>query len=246
MRGIILAAGRGSRLGTLTDVRPKGMVLLGGQTLLKRQLQILQQNNIYPLSIVRGYQADAFPFNDVHYFDNPRWAETNMVMSLCVATSWLEQDACLVTYADILYDGAILQRLKHTPGDIIIPYNTHWEPLWAARFDDPLADAESFQIDASGRLTDIGRRVQAKAEIQGQYMGLITFTPTGWQQVYDYIRCLPQATQDKLDMTALLQQLLAIGVHIQTIPCEGWWLEVDNARDLALYESWLVDGTLVI
>ena len=41
MKAIILSAGQGSRLGHLTDDRPKCLIDFGGRTLLDRQLDTL-------------------------------------------------------------------------------------------------------------------------------------------------------------------------------------------------------------
>lgn len=246
MRAIILAAGRGSRLGNLTASKPKGLVMLAGQSLLERQLNVLRNSGITEIAIVRGYQPESFAFADVTYFDNPQWEHTNMVMSLCAAKAWLEQAPCLVTYADIVYDAAVLQLLSHNLGDILIPYNRNWLPLWQNRFADPLSDAESFAINSDNHLIEIGNKCQSANEIQGQYMGLLRFTPIGWQRVWQTLNQLTPETRNRLDMTALLQVLLKQGVAIATFPSDSLWLEVDNQQDLQLYEQWLAQGLLTL
>ena len=40
-------------------------------------------------------------------------------------------------------------------------------------------DAETFRADASGRLLEIGGKTSEIEEIEGQYMGLLKFTPRG-------------------------------------------------------------------
>ncbi len=46
MKAIILSAGQGSRLGHLTDDRPKCLIDFGGRTLLDRQLDTLEANGV--------------------------------------------------------------------------------------------------------------------------------------------------------------------------------------------------------
>ena len=48
---------------------------------------------------------------------------------------------------------------------------------------DPLSDAETFRIDASGELLEIGGKTGKIEDIEGQYMGLLKFTPTAWTAV---------------------------------------------------------------
>jgi choline kinase len=89
MRALILAAGRGSRMGALGDVRPKCLVELDGRPLLDRQLAALRTGGAREIGIVRGYRKDMLNDPALTYFDNDRWAETNMVMSLACAAEWL-------------------------------------------------------------------------------------------------------------------------------------------------------------
>ena len=46
MKGIILAAGRGSRMGVLTDERPKCLTVLAGRTLLEWQIEAMRKAGI--------------------------------------------------------------------------------------------------------------------------------------------------------------------------------------------------------
>ena len=89
MRALILAAGRGSRMGALGDDRPKCLVELDGKPLLERQRAALARGGADEIGIVRGYRSDMLNLPGITCFDNPRWAETNMVMSLAAAAEWL-------------------------------------------------------------------------------------------------------------------------------------------------------------
>ena len=56
MDALIMAAGRGSRLGAHTDDRPKSLVDLGGTTPLEWQLDVLAARGIERAIIVTGYR----------------------------------------------------------------------------------------------------------------------------------------------------------------------------------------------
>src|SRR5438045_673554 len=86
MRAVILAAGRGSRMGPLTDATPKCLLPLGGRPLLEWQVAALRGAGIDTVGIVRGYNAHLFDGRALTTFENPRWAETNMVASLACAS----------------------------------------------------------------------------------------------------------------------------------------------------------------
>lgn len=237
MRGIILAAGRGSRMGSLTEDRPKCMTVIGGKPLIQWQIDGLRGGGVSEIAIVRGYLGETFNL-PCHYFTNDRWADTNMVMSLAEARSWLQQSSCLVSYSDIIYGRESVSRLMEAKGDIVITYDPHWRTLWEKRFEDPLADAETFRIDNSGKLLEIGNRADSITEIEGQYMGLLRFTPGGWQAVASCLERMSADEADRLDMTALLQLLLQRGVTIQTVAIDEPWYEVDSESDLQLYQKY--------
>jgi choline kinase len=236
MHAVILAAGRGSRLGERTRNLPKCLTPLAGRPLLHWQLEALGAAGAGPVAVVRGYMAEKLAGPGYQTFDNPRWAETNMVLSLACAAPWLRAFPCLVAYSDILYGPGAVTALAAAPGDITLTYDRLWLQLWSERFQDPLADAESFRLDAAGNLVEIGRRTSSLADIQGQYMGLLKFTPAGWARVERELEALPQERRDRLDMTSLLNRLLQAGTPIGTVPVQGGWCEVDNPSDADLYE----------
>jgi choline kinase len=237
MRAIILAAGRGSRMKTLTEQHPKCFVKVSGRTLLERQLAALGEGGIDEIAIVRGYRGDAFDGLGLTLFDNERWQETNMVSSLRCADQWLGQFECIVSYSDIFYGATTIKELAASRAPLSIAYDPEWRWLWSRRFSDPLSDAETFRVDDAGRIVDIGRRPKSYDEIGGQYMGLLRFTPAAWREVTAHLDDLAPAVVAKLDMTALLNRLLGIGMTIAGVPISEAWGEVDSESDLALYEA---------
>lgn len=241
-RGIILAAGRGSRLGNMTEAMPKGMVELGGHPLIAWQMAVLRSAGIAEIAVVTGYRAETFAPLGLARFHNPRWSETNMVMSLACAEEWLRGDTCIVSYADIFYAPDDIARLAATQADLAVTYDPNWLALWEERFDDPLDDAETFRLDGT-RLREIGKHPGSTDEVEGQYMGLVKFEPGGWSAVSDYLGACPPEKRDRLDMTSLLQNLIERGVAIETCPIANDWGEVDHPSDLEFYEARLRDGS---
>lgn len=235
MKAIILAAGRGSRLGSITAEQPKPLTVLAGKPLLQWQIAALQSAGVEAVHLVSGYCSQALePYGDSRLF-NPHWATSNMVRSLLRADELLSVEPMLVCYGDIVYRPDIIQSLMSCPAPLAITYDRDWWSLWSARFEDPLSDAESFR-QADGQLLSIGEKVSDLQQIEGQYMGLLKFTPQGWQQVRSLMATLSPEQIDRLDMTSLLRRLLDQGTAIATVAISGGWVEVDNPSDIALYE----------
>ncbi len=235
MKGIILAAGRGERLGSLTKNQPKCFTKIQGKPLIQWQLQALQSTGISDIAVVTGFRSDCFSY-DLTYFFNDQWAVSNMVTSLLTASAWLEKETCIVSYSDIVYSADVVQSLQATSGDVVISYDPNWLELWQLRFEHPLDDAETFRT-RHGRLLEIGAQPESINNVEGQYMGLLRITPAGWRQMTDCLATLPVRTQQQLDLTGLLSRMVMQGVNIRTVPITDRWFEVDTVRDLACYEA---------
>lgn len=229
MRAIILAAGRGKRMGNLTETAPKGMLDLHGRPLIEWQLEAMKKTDITDIGMVTGYLSDTFTY-DIPRFKNQRWNQTNMLSSLLCADSWLNSHTFIVSYSDIIYTKEAIQKLKESQKDITITFDPSWLTLWKQRFDDPLSDAEVFKYE-NNMLIDIGGKAQNLYEIQGQYMGLLKFTPNGWKKIKDFLQNLSNDIIDKMDMTALLKILLKNNFEISVVAINTPWCEIDSIND---------------
>jgi len=233
---IILAAGRGSRMKNLTDERPKCLIEMQGRPLLEWQLDAIREAGISDIGIVTGYKREMLFKYGLEEFYNPRWAETQMVTSLSCAADWLNREPCVVSYSDIFYEARAVELLIESAADVAITYDPNWEQLWTDRFGDPLLDAESFRINADGSLANIGEKPESVDEIQGQYMGLLRFSPQGWAEVDALRSQLTDEQRDKMHMTGTLQMLLdRSSVPVMATSYEGKWGEVDTEEDLRCY-----------
>lgn len=236
MKAIILAAGRGSRMKNLTDEQPKCLVELRGRSLLDWQMQALRDAGISEIAIVTGYRRELLAGRALVEFHNQRWAETNMVSSLACATEWLAVEPCIVSYSDIFYDASAIIALINSNAKLAVTYDANWLALWEKRFGDPLLDAETFRLKPNGTLAEIGRKPNTVDEVEGQYMGLLRFTPEGWSEVSRIRRKLSSVECDRMHMTGTLQKVIDENrITITALPYSGEWGEVDNSDDLEVY-----------
>lgn len=237
MRGLILAAGRGSRMGSRCADQPKGLSELGGRSLVDWQLAAFAAAGIDEVAIVTGHARACFAGRGTRHFHNAQWATTNMVWSMLQAEGWLESGPCLVTYSDIVFDAHAPWLLRQSDADLAMTYHTRWRSVWEARFDDPTSDAEDFQIDDHGRVTAIGGRISDLQQAVGQYMGLLKFTAQGFRQFKTSVAELDAGRQHSIDMTSALDLLISNGHEIAGVAFDGTFCEVDSESDLELYEA---------
>lgn len=225
-------------MGHATKEQPKCLSVLAGKSLLDWQIESLRAAGIDEIAVVCGYKGEMLFRPGLSTFENRRWSETNMVMSLACASEWLSADTCVVSYSDIIYSENTVACVKNCRGEIVVGFDREWFRLWSARFEDPLSDAETFRTDADGILTEIGNRPKSIDEVEGQYTGLLKFSPSGWSHVESFLNGLTPEMRDKIDMTSMLHGLIKYGVKVNTVPIQGGWYEVDSESDLNLYNRW--------
>jgi choline kinase len=118
---IVLAAGIGSRLRPLTSFKPKPLVVVGGQTIIDRQIASLLINGIMKITVVVGYRASIimkhlskkfpYPKCEINYVFNPLYAKTNTVYSLWLTSSILSDDSTLVINGDLILTSESIARM---------------------------------------------------------------------------------------------------------------------------------------
>ena len=103
---LILAAGRGSRLGEHTKNIPKALVPVFNIPLLEWQLSSLSKAKIENINIVSGYLSNKFDRYNIPKIYNKNWNSMNMLSSLEVARSWLlDSKEVIICYSDIILNG---------------------------------------------------------------------------------------------------------------------------------------------
>jgi len=198
----------------------------------------LRAAGVEEIAIVTGYKRELLSGWRLIEFHNPRWAETNMVSSLACAQEWLLAGECLVSYSDIVYETSAVKSLMTSRASLAVTFDPNWLEIWEKRFANPLIDAETFRLNSDRTLAEIGNRPSSIEEVQGQYMGLLRFTPESWGEVLRIRSQLSSGERDRMHMTGTLQRVIEAGrIAIKAISCEASWGEIDSAEDLIMYEE---------
>lgn len=252
MIAIVLAAGLGSRLGSLTADVPKGLVSLAGRSLLERQLEVLHGVGIRDMTIVTGHRPEAIEALGYPTRHNPNHASTNMVASLlCAADRLKSGEDVLVTYADIVYEPRVAQAAVSCRAPLATVVDRAWRVLWSARGQDPLETAETLRLDPAGFVRELGKKPRHLDEIEGQYIGISRFSGALARELIDVYRAIDPTdrfdgrAKDGMYLTSLLQHLIDDGgQQLTPIWTDGGWLEVDTLADLEAYERLHGEGRL--
>src|SRR5450755_4649176 len=156
MKAIIVAAGRGRRLGSETEEIPKCMVEVAGRAILHRQLDALAAAGVDDVVIVRGYRGDkiAPPAGGppLRFVENPDWAENNILTSLLYAEREMK-DGFLFSYSDIVFAPEHARRLAEAPGPVALVIDRRWRDAYEGRTLHPVSEAE----EAAGEFIGLAR-----------------------------------------------------------------------------------------
>ena len=135
-KAIILSAGQGSRLGHLTDDKPKCLIEFGGRTLLDRQLDMLAANGVGQAVVVTGFRDDQIEVAldrrrsagegpTVRTIFNPFFKVADNTGSLFMAREELAGDV-LVWNGDTMVSSALMARVgaawadaQRAPGPVV-------------------------------------------------------------------------------------------------------------------------------
>jgi len=174
MRGLILAAGKGSRLNGTAGDAPKCLVTLGGVSLVERQIRVLRAAGIDDITIVVGCQADRVRRvcgHGVTYIENTRYAQTNSLYSLWLARPLLYEEF-VVLNCDVLFHPALLTDLLRSRHEnaLLLGYREASQP--------PYGEEEMKVMVRGGRVVDMSKEMDP-AEADGENLGIVKFGARG-------------------------------------------------------------------
>jgi len=236
-QAVILAAGKGTRLGHLTQNKPKCLLEFLGKSLLQRQVDNFRLSGINNIIVVAGYMHDTIDLSGVELIVNERYETTNMVESLFCSRDYWKGDV-VVSYGDIVYELTILQKLLAAEGPFSVAVDNNAVTLFRERFgDDFLNKMESLILSDDGAIVDIGRPDPLLNDVQAQYIGLMKFTAQGLQALSKLYDRTEEEDLSNAYMTDLLQRAIEGGCRLDAVRIDGGWLEFDTVGDYEKYNE---------
>lgn len=221
---IILAAGRGRRLGVLTRAQPKCLLQVGARTLLEHQLAALAQVGVERVAVVIGFAGERVRQVGgarLHYIVNERSTLTNSFYSLWLARE-VARDGFLLLNADVLFHPDLLLRLLHSP---------YPDALTVECRD--LFGPEEMKVQLEGdRVLALSKQLPA-ARAHAENVGVIKFSPVGAQVLFVTIEKLLAGGAER-ELAPFAFDALARHYPLHAVPINGVpWIEIDFAADLS-------------
>lgn len=236
---VILAAGRGTRLGALTAKTPKTLLDIAGSPLLSHIADAFAAAGLVHLVVVAGYLAEQIDgWAKSYRHENPkvtitvvRQPELNGTGGAMLAARGhlAGLSRFIFGWGDILMDGANYPRfVHHARGD-------EYDLMLAVnRVKDPFRGAAVYvnaQMIVEG-LEEKPARGSAKTEWNNA--GLFA----SGQMIFDYLRRLRPSVRGELEIPGAIAQMISDGRLVRALDMRGFWSDIGTPEDLERARAW--------
>ena len=232
-KAVLLAAGRGVRLGKLTERTPKPMLEVAGQPLIGHIVDALAENGIRDIAIITGYLAsriDVWCSRRMREHPGLRLstlhqAELNGTAgAMLLAKDFVADEAGFIFgWGDILMDAEnyarFIQSARSQPYDLMLSINRVRDP-WrggAVYLDSNMRVERLIEKPASGTSTTNWNNA-----------GLFAATP----RIFDYLAKLKPSPRGELELPQAVAMMIDDLYEVRAVDVRGFWSDVGTPEDL--------------
>ncbi len=222
VEAVILAAGRGLRLGSRGELTPKGLLSIGGECLVPRLCEQLIVAGIERLVIVTGhhdtqYRSALAGIEQVEFVHNPAYADSGSLQSLACARPTAGSDV-LIVESDLLMESRGISAMLGGAGNAVLG-------------SDPTGSGDEVFVFTQGSHLDVLTKdatVRAAPPF-AEYAGIARLTSNGFSvAIGPALRKVSGAMEYEEGINALAK-LVPVDVRLVS---DLVWTEVDTPEHL--------------
>ncbi len=234
MKAVMLAAGRGLRLGkAVSELLPKVLLRFGGKTLLQRHVEILRSLGVEQFVMGVGYHAEQIAREIAHLRAgdfvrtvlNPDFHLGNIVTLWSLRDELRHSGPVLLMDADVLYEERLFGRLLASHHRNCFLLDRDFTP-----------DAEPVKLCVrDGEIVEFRKSVNTDFDYCGESVGFFKFSPAAAERIVAQAGlCLEQGRREEPYEEAIRDVLLtsAAGTfafeEVTGLP----WIEIDFRADI--------------
>jgi dTDP-glucose pyrophosphorylase len=247
MKGVILAAGKGTRMRELTNEVPKPMLKVQGKPILQHIIEGLRDHGISDLCIVTGFQAESIE----KFFGNG--ADFGVKISYVrqvvqdgtgkapeYAKAFVGSSPFLLTYGDILvksetygkmvarfHDGSFSGLVTVTAGEDVAKGGLNL-------FDDRFCLTRILEKPSAAQVAEAKEKGWIrKGEPFWYNAGIYMFAPA----IFEYTAKLQKSPRGEYELTDAVNQMVSGGHALAGLEIIGRWVDVRDPEVLASLEQ---------
>jgi dTDP-glucose pyrophosphorylase len=227
-KAVVLAAGRGIRLGALTDHTPKPLLQVGGRPVLTRILDGLKSAGIQEVFVVVGYRGDQVERElgngsgiglNIQYATQGSAEGTAKAVGL--ARRFVGADRFFVGWADILVWPDNYERLLRAADetDAAMAVNEVADPTTGA----------AVYVDHAMSVTHLVEKPAAgTSKTQWNNAGLFVLP----NEIWPFIDALQPSSRGEFELPQAIAAYVASGGTVRAVPIDGPWFDIGTPADL--------------
>jgi NDP-sugar pyrophosphorylase family protein len=234
-KAILLAAGRGKRLGDFTARTPKPLLDIAGAPLLAHLVGALAGAGIHDFTIVTGYLGEQIRDWCTRYArDNPRLTITAVAQrelngtagALMAARDGVAAQARFIFgWGDVLMDranyGRFVARAREDDFDLLLAVN---------RMKDPWRGAAVYLSADMRVLRLVEKPDEGTSTTEWNNAGLFA----AGQTIFDYAERLRPSARGELELPQAIEAMIGDGRVVRAIDMRGFWSDIGTPQDLAV------------
>jgi len=228
MKAVILAAGRGTRLGNLTKEISKCLLQIKGRSIIDYSISNLKACGFESedIGIIVGFQKEKIMNhlgNEYTYIINDDFTETNDMASFYMAKDFIGDDECLFLHSDVFCDVNIIKNCISANKD-----KTHLV-IDAGKWTE-----ESMKVEMKdNRLVRFSKEL-SDAETFGDWIGIAKFDKKMIKEVFKIIKNqLDVGNKNAWMATGCFNEMAQNKHELYFVLTENRpWIEIDFEKEL--------------
>ena len=233
---VILAASRGRGMDELTRDRPKVMIHVAGQAVLRRQVDSFKAQGINNITVVAGYRSEAIDVQGVRVVVNEDWEKNNELASLACALDAFSDQTVLI-YGDLLFRSYILSNLMDWDAKLLVVVDS--SPLEQVQGDiNDLAYCSTPDDRAMYQQRVSLEQISSQDDWQGRkadgrWIGMLRARGEGNAHLLEALEQMRAEGQlEESSVPQLINRLIDNGHTPQVQYISGHWMDINNLEDL--------------
>lgn len=227
-RAVLLAAGRGTRMGAITRQIPKPMLPVRGKPLMEHIMDRMAEAGLRRFLIVVGFQGQLIEGHFAAWrlpVEFRRQEVLNGTGSAAkLAAEFVGSEPFLLSFGDCLCSAAEYVRCL-----TILLDNPRAAAVVAGKdIEDPWQGAAIYE--SAGRISRIVEKPpKGTSTTHWGSAGFYAFRPV----IFEYLARLTPSARSEYEITSAFEMMLADGLELRLSPVEGEWRDVGRPEDLA-------------